>query len=432
MRTRRATSSRYLVVGFTISMAVAAAIGSIPKAQAQVDPNLQATINTFSPPLVVQPPSTPEVTGECKYIPTSAERAKFAITSGSIPLTSDEFAKLLDFKLGAKRRLNKIYSKISELTSAEACKAVIKAAVIGGTIIFGPKAQQTILKVTFPFNPTYETNVLKTNLNVHPDTSAGFGGNVQVTGPAGVEGRPFDLVGFGAGSASARYSAFPSKSFDAFTVQGFYQFFIGAYERNWTVLDPTNPKGVPQGEITVDTLALGFQNQTAFTPTYHTETADLFTPQIVLSRQNINLSGSSQCASAFQPSQHAFCYFANFALTAGQTFSDVVTLQNANLAAAATLGDRINKTDFVLSLVTVATARAYENVPGGRQDLLLQVGPNLTFTPNKCFNASLAVTYNRNYSSLRTAVWDGFVVQPTLNVIFPVEPPPDTGQSRCG
>jgi hypothetical protein len=48
MRAHRAWSTRYLVYGFAISIAVAASLG---EARAQVDPNLQSRINTFSPPI---------------------------------------------------------------------------------------------------------------------------------------------------------------------------------------------------------------------------------------------------------------------------------------------------------------------------------------------------------------------------------------------
>jgi hypothetical protein len=296
--------------------------------------------------------------------------------------------------------------------------------------------QPTAVKFTFPFNPTYETNVLKSNTNVYPDTSFGFGGGWQMV--TGVDGRPFDLVALSVGSASSRYTAFPSQSLDVFTIQGLYQYFLGAYKGDGTPIEfprpgTSVPAGTipPGGMITVDTLAVGIQNQTAFVPTYSKEKADFFTPQVTVARQNINLSDPNDKGCESPDGKRSFCYFANLALTPAQTFSDVATLANANLAASATIGTRINHTNLVLALATTVTGKAFEHVPGGRQDLLLQIGPTLAYSANRCFNATLAVTYNRNYSTLTPAAWSGWVVQPTLNIIFPVEPPPETGKGIC-
>src|SRR5262249_1846096 len=39
--------------------------------------------------------------------------------------------------------------------------------------------QTKTIKITAPFTPDYESNVLKSPTNIHPDTSYGFGGTVQ-------------------------------------------------------------------------------------------------------------------------------------------------------------------------------------------------------------------------------------------------------------
>jgi hypothetical protein len=275
--------------------------------------------------------------------------------------------------------------------------------------------------------------------NIQSDTSLGFGGSGLFT-TGGL--RDYDIIAFSAGTASARYTNFPSRSLDNLTVQGLYQFFLDAHTVDGKPIDGAHPPNSTTDNgnmITYDVLAVGLVNQTAFVPTFHAETADLFTPQVTLARQNIGLLGLSDpgCAPLFNPNwptplQPGYCYFVNISVTAGQTFSDVVTLQNANVALAGTVSKRFDQTDWVLSLAGMATAKSFEDVPGGRQDLLLQLGPQLTYTPSKCVSFSVSVTYYRNYSSLSTAAWDGVIIQPTFNVIFPVEPPPDKGHTICG
>jgi len=294
--------------------------------------------------------------------------------------------------------------------------------------------QKTKIKVSFPFNPTYESNVLKAPGN-SPGTSVGFGGNVLVTSGTGIKERPYDLLVFTAGDASARYSQFPSKSLDIVTALGFYQFFIdGVGYRNGVPVDitPENHNRIPpQNLITIDTLSIGVQNQTVFLPTFHSESANLLTPQITLARTNISLTGSDKgnsCDTATKDPQgknFGFCYYADLALTAGQTFSDQLTQQNANLAASVTPGWRIDHSDWKLALPAVATARTFENFTGGRQDLLLQIGPSLMYSgasldtsvaPAVAF--SLALSYYQNYSTVSAAVWHGVIIQPTLTVAF--------------
>jgi hypothetical protein len=123
-----------------------------------------------------------------------------------------------------------------------------------------------------------------------------------------------------------------------------------------------------------------------------------------------------------------FCYYLDLALTVGQTFSDVITQQNANVACSVTLGWRVPDSNWKITLPVVATARDYENVLGGRRDVLFQIGPAATYVlpsdkpsaPSLAF--SFSVTYNQNYSTLSTAAWHGIVAQPTLTVAF--QPPP--------
>ncbi|HEV2956393.1 MAG TPA: hypothetical protein VGX95_09750 [Xanthobacteraceae bacterium] len=437
MRAHRAWPINYLACGFAISIALAAATG---EARAQVDPNLQTTINVFSPPITaveIAPQTAPapysvtdKETGDtkCATRPEALDYAK------KHPQLVRWLNKLRILKNMRNRAQDKALLAEMCLDNVECAKRLGISQPISN---WACTRQPTTLKFTLVSNPTYETNVLKSNQNIHSDTSLGFGGTVLST-IAGL--RDYDIIAFSAGTASARYSAFPSKSLDNVSVQGLYQFFLDAQTVDGNPINHPPKADVNTSKITYDVLAIGFVNQTSLAPTFRTEMADLFTPQVTLARQNIGLSdlgpANTGCTPLFnaKPLQPGYCYYANISVTAGQTFSDVPTLQNANVALAGTVSTRFDHTDWVLSLAGTATAKNFENVPRGRQDLLLQVGPQLAYTPSKCLSFSVSATYYRNYSSLTTAAWNGLIVQPTLTVNFGVDPPPDTatGHTICG
>jgi hypothetical protein len=277
----------------------------------------------------------------------------------------------------------------------------------------------------------------------------GYGGTLQAFVPVSDPAHKFDVVGFSAQSQSVRYTQFPTKSFDSITTQAAYQLFVGAsgYQSNHASfsIDPTKTDlakidlgTVPAvGMITIDSVAFGFQNQTVYTAAFHNETVDLFTPQITFNRQNWDLSGKGKACQAeiADPRKDGFCFAADFSMTFGQTFSDVASQTNTNLALSVAPGLRVPNTDWKLTLPFTVTERAYENVAGGRQDTLFQIGPALTYAPPPFTNSdggsyavsfSLPVTYNQNYSTVATDAWHGFVAMPTLTIAF--QPPPPMKQ----
>lgn len=220
------------------------------------------------------------------------------------------------------------------------------------------------------------------------------------------------------------------------TAQALYQIFLDARHRDGTGIDLKREEVA--NLLTVDTLALGVVNQASFLPGFHNETADFLTPQFTLARQNIALgddvcstSPASGSSTAPRPVKAlsdvknlGFCHYLDLALTVGQTFSDVIAQQNTNVMGSATLGWRVDQTNWKVTLPVSATLKEYENVLGGRQDVLFQAGAAASYTvppsgaggPSLLF--SLGVTYNRNFSTLSTATWHGFVVQPQLTIAF--------------
>jgi hypothetical protein len=435
---------RHVKLGYAGFCLTLAAITIVPadRALAQVDLNLQSRVETFSPPFGVQPLPAPEIASQevtNEKLPNRAQLFDFIVKRlierrASLLRSDKTLSEELDVPLGDrvarfKESVSRGVDPLLEKLPLQSAIKVLKdptvstkhlynlAQILGFPpvpIKFDGKPQQRRVKVSLPFNPTYETNVLKSNTSVVSDTSAGFGGNVQVILP-GL--RNFDLIAITAGSASARYTDTPAKSLDTFNFSAAYQYFIDATTGDGTPLDL---RKVPAPNLlTIDTLTFGFQNIAAYEPAFRTETADLLTPQVTLGRQNINLSGSDKpCKTFADPSNLGFCTYANLAANIGQTFSDQLIQQNANVAAAATIGWRIDGTDLAFELQAVATGKAYENFAGGRQDLLLQQGATLKYAPSKFVNASLAVNYYEQYSSVSAAAWKGLIVQPTLSILF--------------
>jgi hypothetical protein len=454
MYVRSAMRSKYLVSHYAILATVIVSAAST-EARAQVDENLQSRLTTFSPPItVLRPEIASELTSKkaaeadktCQLIknPGLADLAaklhnevsaanKHSLSAAKEEaVTRDFFIKHPEGSIDSEKISREMQRpEVGQYLNAHPRrKSLFTALSIPITFKCGAPQPRTV-KISFPFNPTDETNALKSNTNVNPDTSLGFGGSILVTGP-GFEGRPYDVMAFSASSASARYSDFRSKSFDALTEQGIYQVFLGAHHIDGTTFDVT--KEEVANLLTIDTVSFGFLNQTAFMPGFHNETADLFTPQFTVARQNIAL-GDDLCSTPPDPNKPVpkvkrlgFCYYLDLALTVGQTFSDVITQQNANVACSVTLGWRVPDSNWKITLPVVATARDYENVLGGRRDVLFQIGPAATYVlpsdkpsaPSLAF--SFSVTYNQNYSTLSTAAWHGIVAQPTLTVAF--QPPP--------
>jgi hypothetical protein len=441
MVTKRVVSSNYLGVGLAIATGLAANLGSSPQAQAQVNPNIQTQLNISSPPITeVMPASNTagdglitvyEKTGQPKGCVSKEDAARLMARQNDVSILGKDVQNLTT---------EDVQNYLQKLTP-EARAKFLSTLPIKTQCKYGQASQ---IKFSFPLNPTYETNILKTGNNSSPGESAGFGGSFLVT--TGVNGHPYDLVALSGSESSARYTPNFSPSFDSASSQFIYQMFLHAdgynvdktYVNNIVPGSPVTPP--PTGLTTFETLSFGYQNQTAFAPTFRAEKADFLTPQATLSWQNIGLDDRSakpcydasttphNAVSVTQPNAQ-FCYYANLSVTAGESFSDVKTLQNANVSLTGTIGWRPDHTNWNLSLQAMATGKDYEDVVGGRRDLLLQIGPNLTYNTAitiaqqaAMLTFTLPVTYYKNYSTLSTAAWSGLIIMPTLSIAFTYPP----------
>jgi hypothetical protein len=442
MGVRRTISSSYLSMSLAIASGLVANLA--PPAQAQVNPNIQTQLNISSPPITAVLPSTTTPTEPDLFFvrKTVGQSGCASIKDNGVQRVVNDAVreKGLTIKDLTKDQIRDIIQQYIRDQEAFRLSAREKALAIQVPIHTNcTYAQASQFKVTLPFNPTYETNILKAGNNSSPGESAGFGGNVLMTG--GVAGHPFDVVALSVGETSTRYAPNFSPSSDSTSTQLFYQMFLHAdgynpdsngnktYVPNIVPGSPATPP--PTGLTTFDTLSFGYQNQMAFTPTFHAEKADFFTPQATLSRLNIGLDDPSAkpCKDASTPVNQQFCYYANLSLTAGQSYSDVRSLQNANFAVSGTIGWRPDMTNWNLSLQAMATEKEYEDVLGGRRDLLLQIGSNFAYSTkvtiakqDASLSFSLPITYYKNYSTLSTAAWSGLIIMPTLSLAFTYPP----------
>jgi hypothetical protein len=462
MTTQRRASSRRRLFVLAVSAAISAAFAISAEAQVQVDDNLQDRLANYNKDgLFSGQPSTAQnlLYNVCKspgdlidYLYHTAKRNRIRLDDAPEAAKKnprDFFAKPENRRLGtqlirkyfvdnppiAKARWQDLQAFLTDYLGLPKQKGV------GEKIAAEIKALQpytlnfctsnaTTLKVKFPLNPTYETNVLKSNQNNSPGTSAGFGGSVEIVAP-GL--RKLDLVGMSAQTQSVRYGQFSSKNFDAITAQAAYQFFIDAYAleldgSHRPMSGDTPPERLaPANMITVDTVAIGFQNQLTYLPLFNIEQVNLFTPQVSFNHTNMPLFGGGQCSLAIpDPSRNGYCYYADISVTLGQTFADVGAQENANLTVAMTPGWRVDNTDWTVTLPATVTARDYQNVVGGRRDVLWQIGPTVAYAPptfvDTAFITSvtfkLSATYNQNYSTVAKNSWHGIIVMPTLTLAF--------------
>jgi hypothetical protein len=468
MAKQRAVSSNYLGVGLAIATGVAANLGLSLQAQAQVDPNIQSRLDILLPPISAQSPTGGVATEPGKTFITTKKTSGCALTEElrgvaaklrwlkwQNELLTDKNARVLtEREIAQSLTEQEIKQTIEEYLNGQANYTDEQRKLAEKSIApvklnpNCPIRQPIKVQLSFPFNPTYETNILRSSNNGSPGESAGFGGTMLVTAGVGDGSRPWDIVAFSGGEASTRYTPNFSPSVDGLSSQASYQLFLHAYGYNVdnnghkTFVDnlvPGSPNMPQPGMITFDTLAFGVQNQTAFAPTFRFEKSDFLTPQVTIARQNIGLDDLNAKPCKDSQNNQQFCTYASVSLTAGQSYSDVKTLQNANFAASATLGWNITPS-WSLTLPATATAKNYEDVVGGRRDVLLQVGPVLSYTSASValcppppatpkefaycadesarFTFSLPVTYYKNYSTISTDAWSGWVIMPTLTIAF--------------
>ncbi|GKQ55721.1 hypothetical protein [Bradyrhizobium sp. Ce-3] len=442
------------ILGRLISRAIVfplvagAATLQIGKACAQADLNIQSRIDAVTQPFQVQPVPITSSGGAARPESVRQPARREIVTEPTCfekdrrCLTPAELEKLVKPRLNTPKLLTvtpSATSFIAELQSEEVPlarkQAIIKA--LGLPINIKPPkrkallippnikpgksedqapTQPTTVKFIFPVGPTYESNATKSDLLAHADTSIALGGGFQLT----TQGfRNLDVIGVSAGTTSTRYVNLTSKNLDILSSAVQYQLFLGAYHGDGRPLDLTHGSNLPTGQVSFNTLTFGLQNSTAFAPTFRAETLNLLTPTVVYAWQNLPVGGGL-CTTKLNPKADAaaFCYYADVNVTLGHTSSDNSLQENTNFGVAATLGDRISGTDLVATLGTWASGKVYDNVPGGRRDLLLQIGPKLQFSPANAVSTSIGVVYNRNYSNVAAAAWHGWIVQSAVTYAF--------------
>lgn len=417
-----------------------AAFQQVDIACAQADLNIQSRIDAVAAPFQVQPipilPGTQTRPAPQKVVevePACVAKGRRCLSSPEIDAVFAAHAKgpnLFSLTPGGSDALTELKSEATPLDrkrniiktlalpiNIKPSKKVLALPVGPPNLKPGPgdaPTQPTSISFTFPSSPIYESNANKSNRLGRSDSSVSFGGGFTIT----TQGfRNLDVIGISAGGSLVRYARLADRSFDTLTGSAQYQMFLGAYDISAKMIDLTHGSNLPTGQVTFNTLTFGLQNSTAFAPTFRAETTSLTTPTVVYSWQNIPFN-RELCATKLNQQTSSFCYFADLSATVGHTLSDNRLLENTNLSAAATLGHRIGGTDLVALWGTTITGRTYENVIGGRNDFTVQFGPKLQYRPLSKLTTSIGVTYNRNYSSLATAEWHGWIVQSALTLSF--------------
>jgi hypothetical protein len=411
------SDARVRAILAVISIATIAQLALPVGARAQVDLNIQSRIDSVAAPFQVHP-IRPEAGSQGE--PARCQNLS-CFSDEQINARFEQFLKLRQLTTAAKKHGEFAPDMVNPRSLSIEKKRRLLATFFPPNVKPGPHGepptQPSTLKIMFPFIPLYETNATRSNIGALSDSSVSLGGGFQYT----TQGfRNLDVIAFAGGSSSVRYARLSNKDFDNLTSSAAYQVFLGAYDKNGGWIDAAKGTNIPSGQITFNTLSFGVQNSTTLSPTFHAETVDLFTPNLVYGWQNVPL-GNGLCAPLkpdVKPSDLSFCSSLDIAVTAGQTFSDQRSLQNASAALAANFNQKIDKTYYTVAFTSTFTAKTYENVLGGRNDFALQVGPKFSYNPSPNVSTSLWVTYNRNYSTLTAAEWHGWIIQPSLTVSF--------------
>jgi len=431
---------------------------------AQADLNIQSRIDAVTQPFQVQPvPITPD-TGKARPDPDNRSERVVVVkqppclerdhhclspselrehakqrTAKSKKLNSltkalgpERFEQLLtdlqavDTSMDDRQKIKRLFGLQIVITPSKPKTFVqpdIKPHPTPGKDLDQAPVQPTTFKLIFPIGPIYETTATKTPVALaHADTSITLGGGFQFT-TQGVGN--LDVIGVTAGTTSTRYTSLTSRNLDILSTAVQYQLFLGAYDGSGKWINLSHGSYVPSGQVSFNTLTFGVQTSTAFAPTFRAESLNLVTPTVIYGWQNLPLGGgpcttklAEDTAKPGQKVGASFCYYIDVSATVGHTSSDVSLQENTNFGVSATLGDRIAHTDLVALLATAASGKVYDSVPGGRRDLLLQIGPKLQFSPAAGVSTSIAASYNQNSSTVAAAAWHGWIVQTQLSVAF--------------
>lgn len=433
---------------FSLKIVLPSAVGAmtllqIGNANAQADLNIQSRIDAVTQPFQVQPiPLTPS--GGSGIPEADRQPARRVIVREStcfehnhrcidpdeldtLPRNPPKGRKTFTVQPNTAALLAELKSEKTSLLRKKEIAALIGLPIViksatppntkPGKEGKAQPVQPTTVKFIFPIGPQYESNATKSDALPHADTSIALGGGFQFT----TQGfRNLDVIGVSAGTTSTRYSHLAASSLDILSATAQYQLFLGAYDVTGTPLNLSHGSDLSTGQVTFNTLTFGLQNSTAFAPTFKAETLNLLTPTVVYSWQNLPLGSEKSCMTKLHPTPDfaAFCYYSDVNLSVGHTSSDNRLQENTNFGVSTTLGDRIRDTDLTAALAASMSGKVYDNVPGGRRDLLLQIGPKLVFAPASTILTSLGVTYNKNYSSVAAAEWHGWVVQSMVQFTF--------------
>jgi len=371
---------------------------------AQPDLNIQSRIEvlTPTPPIIINQPSVQTTT-----IETTEPRTQ--IIRRTVKRPDSEIDADIQTKAGLSPDAARAMTPVARRDRARALGIPLTKTRVERKTVHVPVTKtvtvvepaKPTLTVSIPFGASYESNVFKTHLNVQGGAVFTGGVGAALNVPVGKE----DTFTLSAASTSGRYPEFPQLNFDSITAIANYRHVIGSYY-------PVQGTEFSNTRV-MDTLDLRVTTASSFEPVFRRETVTFVTPSATVGRSNIPLS-NALCGEK----RDNFCYFADIAGNIGYSFSDVLTQENLNGFAAATLGWRLPDSKLTIAVGGRVAGRHYTNFPGSRDDLTFSGGPSVLWSIYPNVTASFGVTYYEQYSTVDRARWNGIIALSSLTAKF--------------
>lgn len=381
---------------------IAISVISVPAFGQAVDPNLQVRIETALPPPEIKPhlPVTEKV---------PIRRTEPYITTETVPLSIEE----------RKQRLQKIMTDKGlvfpmETLSPKALEERLQANGIGQTetrkvkrtrvytdIVEVPVERKTTVTASAQTQAAFDTNATKSNAVRASDWVFSTNGALTVNIPVGLA----DSLVLQTAVADQRYAKLVSKDIEILANSATYIQVLSAVH---------GPKLSSPGTTTVDAISYSLASNTVFGSGFHPYQVELFTPSIAWGRGNINLGGTV-CG---PKGQEVYCLAGNVVSEGEYTFSDIASQENV----AAKLQGNMTWQTPVAGLTTTAAGtiqgKYFTGVPRGRQDLILQAVARADYFVNPAITLSAVLQVTQQFSTLRTAEWNGLTVFPLARLQF--------------
>lgn len=380
----------------------------IPASGQDFDPNIQSTAESFT-----SPPDFGVVESKIERVEsveTVTLPARYKNVEVSLPELKTSFKLLQD-----ERQKKGLEAFFVQPNTAEEYKSILQANGKPTTKRVLVAKEKTIRKVTTDFVKKPRTVKLSAEARAGYD----YRSNANTSSNNAID----DNVASGRLSATAEIPIGPDD--DTLTISGVLsnarydklddrdREFTSASVGYGTVLRKDYRSIEGRGGPSIQTrLSFGVNNLSVFSPGFDDRLITFTTPDVTIGLHGIGLTN----AICGPPGQRVYCQSLTLSATAGHSWSDVESQNNAALTLVAAASTVTPVKGLTAVAVLVAKGATYTDSSVDREDLELSAKGGLSWSPVNNLSLNADVLYKWKFSSDPSAEWDGLEVKPFVNV----------------